>query len=256
MGQTSALERMYNRIKQEMDGHITFYTDDIQNIFPEMKKTTLYWNLSKLVEKGFIKRIRNGVYAFNEWKSKNKVMLLAAAQDITALLNETGFNYYISGVDVLLKYMQHVPEQYPLILFGERAAKEEFEHILIEAGFQVCEPTKLKEQYEHNILLGNSGTLVILYMTDNFDYNEDNIATIEKAFVDLYFSITRNGYPLALQELARIYRNLVRLGMIDKKKMIKAAKKRSIQYDIRFIAESKFITDDARAFVDILKKEE
>lgn len=145
MAQTSALERIYNRIKQEMEGYTTFYIDDIQNIFPEMKKSTLYWNLSKLVENGYFKRVRNGVYAFNEWKGKNKVVLFAAAQDVAVLLDEIGFNYYISGADVLLKYMQHVPEQYPLILFVESIVREEIENILNEAGFQVVEPKKLRE---------------------------------------------------------------------------------------------------------------
>lgn len=256
MVQTSALERMYDKIEQELEGQITFYTDDIQSIFPQMKRTTLYWKLSKLVESGYLKRIRNGVYTFNEWKGKNKVVLFAAARDVAVLLDEAGFNYYISGVDVLLKYMQHVPEQYPLILFVERAARDEIESTLGEAGFQVIEPVKLKEQYEDSILSGDRNTQVILYLTDNFDYCDNSIATIEKAFVDLYFSITRNGYPVALQELVRVYQNLVRLGNIDKKRMIKVAEKRSIQYDIRFIAESKFITDDAMMFVDILRREE
>ena len=68
--------------------------------------------------------------------------------------------------------------------------------------------------------------------------------------------MTRNEYPLALQELVRIYENLVRLGNIDKKIMISIAAKRSIQYDIRFIAESKFITKQALKFVEILGKDE
>lgn len=239
-----------------MEGQITFYSEDIRNLFPDMKNTTLYWYLSKLVEKGYLHRIRNGVYTFNEWKGKNKVVLLAAAQDVAVLLDEAGFHYYISGVDVLLKYMQHVPEQYPLILFVEKAAGEEVGNVLNEAGFQVIEPVKLKEQYPDSVLSGSRKTQIVLYGTDNFDYCEDNIATTEKAFVDLYFAVTRNGYPLALQELVRIYQNLVRLGNIDRKKMIKAAEKRSIQYDIRFIAESKFITEQAMLFVNLLRREE
>ncbi|MCM1213901.1 MAG: hypothetical protein NC331_12360 [Lachnospiraceae bacterium] len=256
MAQTSAMEKIYYSIEQEMEGQITFYTDDVQNIFPGMKRTTLYWYLSKLVENGYLKRIRNGVYSLNEWKGKNNTVLFAAAQDAAVLLDEAGFNYYISGVDILLKYMQHVPEQYPLIIFAERAAREEVESVLGEAGLQVVEPARLKEQYENSVLTGDKKTQVVLYTTENFEYSSDNIATIEKAFVDLYFSVTRNGYPVALQELVRIYQNLVRLGAIDKKKMIRAAEKRSIQYDIRFIAESKFITEDAMTFVDILRKEE
>ena len=74
-------------------------------------------------------------------------------------------------------------------------------------------------------------------------------------FIDLYFAISRNGYPLSLQQLVRIYQNLSRLGNIDKKKMITVATKRNIQYDIRFIVESQFITEQAIEFVEILRME-
>lgn len=74
--------------------------------------------------------------------------------------------------------------------------------------------------------------------------------------MDLYFAVTRNGYPVALQELVRLYENLTRLGNIDKKKMISVAMKRGIQYDIRFIVESKFITEAAMKFVNILNRGE
>ena len=74
--------------------------------------------------------------------------------------------------------------------------------------------------------------------------------------VDLYFSITRNGYPLSLQELARVYQNLVRLGNIDKKKLITVSTKRNLQCDIRLIVETPYITEDAMQFAMILRRGE
>lgn len=93
-----------------------------------------------------------------------------------------------------------------------------------------------------------------MYLTDSFEYAENGLASIEKAFVDTYFSVTRNGYPLALQELVRIYENLTRIGNIDQRKTITIASKRSIQYDIRYIVESKYITAEAQQFVEIMRK--
>ena len=151
--------------------------------------------------------------------------------------------------------MQHVPEQYPVIVFIEKIAKEEIYENLIVKGIEVIEPTQIKKRYEDAIFSGNNSMQVVLYPTENFSYSENGIATIEKAFIDLYFAVSRNGYPLSLQELARIYQNLNRLGNIDKKKMITVATKRSIQYDIRFIAESQFITSQAMEFVEILRRE-
>ena len=106
------------------------------------------------------------------------------------------------------------------------------------------------------IISGQNTPWVVLYMTENFDFATNGLASIEKAFVDFYYAVTRNGYPVAIQELVRIYENLTRLGNIDKKKMISVAMKRGIQYDIRFIVESKFITEAAMKFVDILNKGE
>lgn len=255
MDRITALEQKYKKIVETFGKQTNFYVEEVQQIFPDMKKSSLYWNLSKLVEKGYLKRVRNGVYAFNEWRGKKPVYLSRSAEYIKDFLDETGFDYYISGLDILSKYMQHVPEQYPVIVFIEKEAKEEIHDNLLFKGIDVIEPIQIKKLYEDAVYSGSNSIQVVLYPTENFSYNEDGLAIIEKAFIDLYFAISRNGYPLSLQELVRIYQNLSRLGNIDKKKMITVATKRNIQYDIRFIVESQFITEQAIKFVEILRRE-
>lgn len=256
MDNITALEKKYEEMVEVFGRQTIFYVDEVEQIFPELKKSTLYWYLSKLVEKGYIKRIRNGAFAFNEWRGKNGILLSSSAEYVRDFLDETGFHYYISGLDILAKYMQHVPEQYPVIVFIEKEAKKEIYDSLMFKGIAVLEPLQLKKMYENSIFSGNNSMQVVLYATDNFTYSEEGLATVEKAFVDLYFAISRNNYPLSLQELVRIYQNLSRLGNIDKKKLITVATKRNIQYDIRFIVESKFITKQAIEFVEVLKRGE
>lgn len=256
MDNRKALEQKYRKIVDVLGEQATFYIDEVKNVFPDMKKSSLYWNMSKLVEEGYLKRVRNGVYSFNEWKGKKSISLSGTAEKIGILLDETGFDYYISGLDILQKYMQHVPEQYPIMVFIQKEAREEIADVLSSNSYEMVEPLKLREIYETISYTGQNSELVVLYQTENFDDSENGVATIEKAFVDLYYAVTRNGYPLALQELVRIYENLTRLGNIDKKKMITVAAKRGIQYDLRFIAEAKFITEQARTFVEILERNE
>lgn len=251
-----ALEAKYQRMVELLGNQSTFYVDEVQRIFPDMKKSSLYWNMSKLVDEGYLRRIRNGVYAFNEWKGKKNISLLSSAEKIRDVLDETGFDYYISGLDILHKYMLHVPEQFPNIVFIRKESKAEITEVLNENNIKAIEPANLKDIYEDNVYAGIEKSVVLLYQTENFSDSGNGLATIEKAFVDLYYAVTRNEYPLALQELVRIYENLVRLGNIDKKIMISVAAKRSIQYDIRFIAESKFITKQALKFVEILGRDE
>ena len=126
----------------------------------------------------------------------------------------------------------------------------------MDGGFAVVKPSEISQQYEDAMLAGMEKKQVIVYDTENFDYENGGIATIEKAFVDLYFSITRNGYPLSLQELARIYQNLIRLGNIDKKKLIAVSAKRNLQCDIRLIVETPYITEAAMQFAMILRRGE
>ena len=53
MENRNALESKYQRILNELGEQATFYIEDIQRIFPDMKKSTLYWNMSKLVDGGY-----------------------------------------------------------------------------------------------------------------------------------------------------------------------------------------------------------
>jgi len=256
MKKLSALEKKYVTIEEKLREQATFYMEDVQAIFPDMKPATIYWNLSKLVESGYLKRVRKGVYAFNEWKGKTKITLTDEVKRVQDRIEELGFGYFVSGLDVLQRYMQHVPEQYPMILFIEKSAHEEIVNNLMDDNFNIVKPSEIRQQYEDAVLSGDNKKQIIVYDTENFDYENDGVATIEKAFVDLYYSITRNGYPLSLQELVRVYQNLVRLGNIDKKKLITVSTKRNLQSDIRLIAETPYISDEAMQFAMILRKGE
>jgi len=254
MKNKTSIDDKFQKLQKKLSMQQTFIMSDVEDIFPELSKATLYWLVSELVKLGYIKRIRRGTFAFNEWMGKKNISISGEAKRLSEILSETGFYFYVSGLDILAKYMHHVPEQYPLIIFSEKASKDEVKSILSDNEFIVFEPTELKKRYEDAAYSGREETQVVLYLTDTFEYEEGGLAIIEKAFVDTYFSVTRNGYPLALQELVRIYENLVRTGNIDRKKTVTIASRRSIQYDIRYIVESGYITEEARQFVDIMKR--
>ena len=100
----------------------------------------------------------------------------------------------------------------------------------------------------------NSRQHVLLIPTESFSFSQNNLATPEKAFLDLFYEITRDEYPLALQELVRMYQNLIRNGALDQKKLVKAAYIRNMEHDIRYIVENKYISDEAIQFVSMIKE--
>ena len=87
MGNNSALENKYYRIVEKLGEQQSFFFDEVQAVFPDMKKSSLYWNLSKLVDGGYLKRIRNGVYAFNEWKGKKSISISGTAERIRDIMD-------------------------------------------------------------------------------------------------------------------------------------------------------------------------
>ena len=254
MKQITSIEKKYRVLQNALSEQQTFIMADVEDIFPDLNRATLYWLVSELVKLGYIKRIRRGTFAFNEWRGKKNIVISDEAGRVSEVMAETGFNFYISGLDILAKYMHHIPEQYPILLFAEKTAKEEIWSVLADHGFIVYEPTEIREMYENAAYAGREETQVVLYLTDTFEYGKDGLATLEKAFVDTFFAVTRNGYPLALQELVRIYENLRRTGNIDLRKTVTIAGRRSIQYDIRYIVESRYITEEARQFVEIMER--
>lgn len=254
MNKQNSIEVKFHVLHKALSDQQTFIMADVESVFPDLKKATRYWLVSEFVKLGYIKRIRNGTFAFNEWYGKKNIAISKEAEKLSEVLAETGFNFFISGLDILAKYMHHIPEQYPIILFVERVAKEEVRSVLMENGYLVFEPTELRKRYEDTIYTGRNETQVVIYPTDIFEYSNNGLATLEKAFVDTYYAITRNSYPLALQELVRIYENMMRTGNIDLHKTVTIASRRSIQYDIRYIVESRYITNEAQKFVEIMKR--
>lgn len=251
----SSLEHKYNEIKEKLGTQVNIFFDDIRKTFPDISKSSLYWTVSKLVQAGYLKRVRNGVYELNEARGKRAVHLSDMTKKVQKILDEEGFDYYISGMDILLKFMHHVPENYPIIIFGEKRAAGEILQTLKNNRIMAVNPKTLRETYDQYIYKSEE-PIVILYSTESFVYAENNIAANEKAFIDLFYAVTRNQYPLALQELVRAYNNMLRLGAIDQKLLVKMSYQRNLQYDVRYIVESKYISEGAIEFVRSMRQEE
>lgn len=248
MRKVTALESKYNIIKDNLKDQVNIVVSDISELFPELEKSSLYWTISKLVKEGYLKRIRNGVYSLNQIKGKSGVHLSETAKKAGEILDAEGYEYFFSGIDVVIKFMQHVPEEYPIMLFAEKNSETDIIQLLEKKEIRIVKANSVKDfddDYVYSIMRPD----IVLYLTNNFDYAENNIAFTEKAFIDLFYAITRHAYPMSLQELGRTYSNMIRLGAIDQKKMITISYKRNLQYDIRYIVEHEYLSDGAKEVV-------
>ena len=166
MSTQTSINDKYEVMREAFSDQQTFIMPDMERIFPKLSKATLYWLVSELVKMGLIKRIRRGTFAFNEWAGKKNISISKEAERLSEILAETGFYFYVSGLDILSKYMHHIPEQYPIMLFIEKAAREEIKSVLNDKGFLVFEPTEVKDKFEDAIYSGKNETQVVLYQTE------------------------------------------------------------------------------------------
>lgn len=248
-----SLEEKFIEIKKMTGQEPLFTMQDLQELFPDKQKSSLYWDVSKLTEAGYLDRIRNGVYKLKDGKINNTFILSDAAKQIQKTLQETGFDFYISGIDILSKYLHHIPEKYPIIVYVSKPAIEEIKLALDPAKYFINQSFSSINRLELDNFV-NGREHVLLIPTETFSFSHNNLATPEKAFLDLYYEITRDEYPLSLQELVRMYQNLVRNGALDLKNLVKISYIRNMQHDLRYIVESKYISDEAIRFVSMIKE--
>jgi len=231
-----------------------FTISDAASVLQE-KQSTLYWTLHKLTQGGYISRTGQGLYSFqNRGAESIQPILSTLASRILNVLGETGHDFFISGLDILTVFMDHVPETYPVLLFAGKSDAEEVADILSRNKIDVVPYTNIKDYYSTIRRMSSVGELVLLIPTQEFAYAANGLATFEKAFIDLYYEVSRRDYPLSIQELVRIYLNMRRRMSLNTNRMVKIASRRNIQQDIRYIVEHDAITATAMEFVDHLRK--
>ena len=230
-----------------------FTISDASSVLQE-KQSTLYWTLYKLTHGGYISRIGQGLYSFQKRGTESiQPILSTLASRILNVLGETGYDFFISGLDILTGFMDHVPETYPILLFAGKSDADEVADILSRNKIDVVPYTNIQD-YSAIRRMSSVGELALLIPTQEFAYATNGLATFEKAFVDLYYEVSRRDYPLSIQELVRIYVNMRRRISLNTNRMVKIASRRNIQQDIRYIVEHDAITEAAVEFVNHLKK--
>lgn len=231
----------------------SFSIADARAVLQE-KPSTLNWTLYNLTRNGHIARIGKGLYSYQH-KQENafQPILSNLGGRVLGILKETGYDFFISGLDILNVFMDHVPESYPHLLFAEKEGIDDVSDLLSKSRVDVIPDGQIKK-YPTIRRISSVGEVVLLIPTREFTYAENGLASVEKAFVDLYYEVSRRDYPLSMQELVRIFLNMKRRIALNTNRLIKIASRRNIHPDIRFIVDHAAITNAAHEFVNLLKK--
>jgi len=245
-----SLAKKLELIKKKLSDRESFSVADIESILA-VKRSTVYWILWDLTRKGYLNKIGKGLYSLQKKEPNIKPVLSSLATRILRIMQETGYQFFISGLDILSVFMEHIPESYPVLLFVNRYSVEEVHDLLSRKQYDTIMLADIKN-YQPIRKISSVKELVLLYQSNDFRYSYKGLASFEKAFVDIYYEVTRRNYPLSLQELARIYINMKRRISLDTSRLIRIASRRNIHYDIRYIVERNLISEKAHELADML----
>lgn len=250
---TKSLKDKFNILIKELGEESTFTVSDAVGVL-KAKETTVRWILWNLADQGKIMRVGKGLYTFRPKFNQNLLPNLSdLAKKVREIFQESGFQFFISGLDILSSYMVHVPEKYPVLVFVDKNSIEEANELLMSKKINSVVGDSVPE-YRKIYRVIPLEEMVILRPTKEFDYAKEGIVEQEKAFVDLYYEVTRASYPLSLGELGRIFLNMQRRSFINEKRLSKVAARRNLHHDIRFILDHKKISKYAFEFSEVLKR--
>ena len=247
-------EKMKKRaalLKKSFKGDSSFGVGDALRVLGG-SRPTIAWTLWRLTDLGILKSTGKGRYSFGQGGGALAPALSDEGRRVRDLLQETGFEFLVTGLDILAPYMLHIPEQFPVMVYAEETSLEEVAEALTRQKLTVLRMPGAKKGRDAVRLPSQTAGTVWLYGAAGLLYGHGGLADPERAFVDLYMAVTRHGYPLALQELARIYKAMRDRAAINPTRLTKVASRRNIAEDIRFLRDHPRISKHARKLVEYL----
>lgn len=206
-------------------------TQDIYALFPSMNQKTVSWHLHKELQRGNVQKLSHGKYALSSSVSKtcnsDERISELGRQCYEALL-ETGYEFYISGLDCLTGHGFSVDGSFPIIVCTtpERVKDVQLE-IMRRYDLAITED-ELSMLEMKNI---RSRIQFVILSSSDFKLQKSHYAFKEKAFVDLYYCVTRMDYPVPVEELPHI------LGLIEPERyrFLQSTKDRGLSNELNFL---------------------
>jgi hypothetical protein len=154
-------------------------------------------------------------------------------------MRNEGVSFVVTGMDILLPFVQHQPSRMLHLIYTAPGAGTWAQSLLKDSGFTpVLEPTR--QEIEKILeIVPDTKELVILREKSSQLAANNSLATIERAFVDLYVEATRELIPFSVQEVAYIFLNMKSSVSLNTAQMLRYAHERSIRNEIQEILDFK-----------------
>jgi hypothetical protein len=231
-------EKQLPRLKAALSDKSAFSVEEACQALGSKKSTTL-WILSHLSSSGSIARVGRGIYTLNEKSiSFRKPHISGEMINVIERLRNEGVSFVLTGLDILLPFVQHQPARILHLIYTAAGAGSWAQSLLKTTHFTpVLDPTR--QEIEKILDIVEEPTeLIILREKSSKLASNNSLATIERAFIDLYVEASRELVPFSIQEVAHIFINMKASVHLNTTQMVRYAHERSIREEIQNILES------------------
>lgn len=245
----------YEEIRKRFANEHEIDINQIYALYPDINRKTISWRVYDLCQQEKMYKVGHGLYSLEAMalhESAGYDYIQKKAKSVYDIMIQYGFEFYVSGIDALIGELLHLPEQYPVLLAVEKKGIREAEEILNKNGFFAI-LSKDKNILNRSIIREKVDVIILVF--NNRNLAKDNIALKEKAFVDLYYMVTRLNYGVSIQELYRIYENMARNKVVSKLKLKESASEYKIVDEIIWLTEVGGLPNQAKEFMQRVLQE-
>ncbi len=227
------LDKYYDEIKRGLGKEKLFSVREVERLLG-LKPTSVWQILSRLTREGRVHRISRGRYTISPQPRRNPPVP-ESSRKIVALLQAEGIQFTLTGLDLLLDFVQHQPETLFHLIYTPRGAGEWAQSTLRSSTLMpLLEPGTHEIE---NSIASSEREIIIIRERQSPVASQENLATKERAFVDLYFESTRRLIPFPVQEVAYIFENMRSTSTLNQPQLIRYAHERKIDGEIEAILE-------------------
>lgn len=180
----------------------------------------------KLLKNGEIVRLAQGIYKFR--KNKIEFNIFPHLEILRQILLKLNKKFVFTATSLLNNFFN----KNICVLYVEKGAAKLFETEIERFNLNytvLVNPTK--DEINLFIEKANAKNFIIIRENSYFYSSKKGIASVDSAFVDLYFEITRGKLPLE-NKLASIFEELAGNDCINISTLLKCAKERGIKKEI------------------------
>ena len=220
-------DRLLSALKQK--DYLT--TQDIYSLFSGMNRNTVSWHLHEELDKGTVVRTCQGRYSLSSGipeQEERFSKIPELSRKAHEVLADSGYRYYLSGLDCMNGLGFRVDGSYPIIVCTAKESVKDVQLLLMrEFDLAITE-------FENDLLadanVRNRIQFVVL-STKDFSLQKEGFAYAEKGFVDLYYAVTRLEYPIPVSELPHV----LSLIIPNEFRFRRATRDRGLSHELNFL---------------------